>query len=83
LIDCIGAGVPSVANASLANAIEAPPYVATIPDALSAPLLAEAIADIVESSRHRPRPLAARRADLATRNFDIYCTKLMNGLGFA
>ncbi len=83
LIDCIGAGVPSIANASLAEAIKAPSYVATIPDALSAPLLAEAIASVLEQSGHRPRPLAARRADLATRNFDVYCQDLLNGLGLA
>ena len=82
LIDCIAAAVPSIANADLANAIKAPDYVTTIPDALSAPLLAEAMIDVLERAARRPRPIAARNRDFAQRNFTRYCRDLLNGLGF-
>ena len=82
LIDCIAAAVPSIANADLAKALNAPDYVTTIPDALSAPLLAEAMIDILERAAHRPRPIAARNRDFAQRNFTRYCCDLLNGLGF-
>ena len=52
LLDCIAAGLPAVANEHLAAAMEAPDYVARVPDSLSAVLLAETIASIVEVGSH-------------------------------
>jgi glycosyltransferase involved in cell wall biosynthesis len=81
LLDCMAAGLPTVATAHLAEAILAPAFVRTVPDAISAVLLAEAVADIVDSGSHLLRPLDARRALLAERNFDVYATGLLAALG--
>jgi glycosyltransferase involved in cell wall biosynthesis len=81
LLDCMAAGLPTVATAHLAEAILAPAFVRTVPDAISAVLLAETVADIVDSGSHLLRPLDARRALLAERNFDVYATGLLAALG--
>ena len=82
LLDCIAAGLPTVANEHLATAIDAPEYVTRIPDALSAVRLAEAIASIVEAGGHHQRPLARRREMLEVRNFENYSRRLLAALGF-
>jgi glycosyltransferase involved in cell wall biosynthesis len=82
LLDCIAAGLPAVANEHLAAAMDAPDYVARIPDSLSAVLLAEAIASIVEVGSHLNRPLAQRHEVLGLRNFDSYSRHLLAALGF-
>jgi glycosyltransferase involved in cell wall biosynthesis len=81
LLDCMAAGLPTVATAHLAEAILAPAFVRTVPDAISAVLLAETVAEIIDSGMHLVRPLDARRALLAERNFDIYATGLLAALG--
>ena len=81
LLDCMAAGLPTVATAHLAEAIFAPAFVRTVPDAISAVLLAETVAEIVDSGSHLQRPLEARRALLAERNFDVYATGLLAALG--
>jgi glycosyltransferase involved in cell wall biosynthesis len=81
LLDCMAAGLPTVATAHLAEVIFAPAFVRVVPDAISAVLLAEAVADIVDSGSHLLRPLDARRALLAERNFDVYATGLLAALG--
>ena len=55
-------------------------YVRRVPDAISAVLLAEAIADIVDAGLHRDRPSAERDAMLAQRNFDVYSDRLLTAL---
>jgi glycosyltransferase involved in cell wall biosynthesis len=81
LLDCMAAGLPTVATAHLAEAILAPAFVRAVPDAISAVLLAETVADIVDSGSHLLRPLDERRALLAKRNFDVYATGLLAALG--
>jgi glycosyltransferase involved in cell wall biosynthesis len=81
LLDCMAAGLPTVTTAHLAEAILAPTFVRTVPDAISAVLLAETVADIVDSGSHLLRPLDARRALLAERNFDVYAIGLLAALG--
>jgi glycosyltransferase involved in cell wall biosynthesis len=82
LLDCIAAGLPTVANLHLAEAMEAPEWVRRVPDGISAVLIAEQLAAIIAEGIHRARPLAARAALLKARGFDVYATRLMEGLGF-
>ena len=49
LLDCMAAGLPTVATAHLAEAISAPAFVRAVPDAISSVPLAETVADIVDS----------------------------------
>jgi glycosyltransferase involved in cell wall biosynthesis len=81
LLDCMAAALPTVATAHLAEAILAPAFVRAVPDAISAVLLAEAVADIIDSGSHLRRPLDLRRALLAERNFNVYATGLLASLG--
>jgi len=76
LLDCATAGLPAVANESLGAAVGVPDYVRCIPDALSPLLLAEALADLLESGLAANRPEAARRVYSAQRSFDVYARGL-------
>ena len=52
LLDCAAAGLPTVANASLADALGAPAsYVRRIPDAITPHLLAHALAELLDTGR--------------------------------
>lgn len=76
LADCIGAGLPSVANAELAEVLEAPSYVRRIPDPVSPLLLANALADLLAEGLHANRPLAERDAYAAAHDFARYAERL-------
>ena len=79
--DCQAAGVPCVANLSLAAAVAAPDWVRRVPDELSAVLVAETLAGMIEAGAHRTRPVEARAALLAERSFDAYAGRLLAALG--
>jgi glycosyltransferase involved in cell wall biosynthesis len=81
LLDCVAAGLPTVANASLAGAMDAPDYVRRVPDALSPLLVAEALADLLDLGLARQRPEAARRAYEAAHSFPLYAAQLCHSLG--
>jgi glycosyltransferase involved in cell wall biosynthesis len=79
LLDCIAAGLPAVANASLAGASDAPAYVRRVPDELSPLLVAEALADLLEEGRAGTEP--ARRAFEQAHSFRLYAARLCEALG--
>ncbi|MBK8210549.1 MAG: glycosyltransferase [Rhodospirillales bacterium] len=83
ILDCISAALPTVANAHLAEACDAPSYVRRVPDGISAVLVAEAIASIVADGLHRNRPLKERDAVLELRNFATYVDQLLAVVGCA
>jgi hypothetical protein len=80
LLDCAAAGLPSVANASLAAAVGVPDYVRSIPDPISPLLLAEALADLRDSGLTNERPEKARRAFSEQRSFAAYGRELCDAL---
>ncbi|MGH7076700.1 MAG: hypothetical protein ACREFU_01235, partial [Acetobacteraceae bacterium] len=82
LADCIAAALPAVANAELAEAMEAPAFVHTIPDPVSPVLLANKVADLIADGAHRMRPIAASAAYAAGHNFARYADGLCTLLGF-
>lgn len=76
LADCIAAGLPTVANETMAGAIEAPSYVVTVPDTLSPVLIARRLIEAFEIRRggvsfEDPRMdyLAAHSTDAMARGF--------------
>ena len=76
LADCVGAGLPSVASATLAASIDAPDYIRAVPDNPSPVLVAEAAATLLGG-----RPTAdARRAYVASHGFDAYAARLCAAL---
>lgn len=80
LLDCAAAGLPMVANASLAEAVELPPaYSRAIPDALSPLLLAEAVAELHAAGRN-PAQVEARRRFTNERSFARYAAGLLAAL---
>ncbi len=85
LLDCAAAGVPTVCNQSLADAVGTPDaYVRAIPDELSSVLLANAVADLLEDQRsdgaaeHRE---AARLAFSIERSMASYAVALCHAVG--
>ncbi|MGH7101460.1 MAG: glycosyltransferase [Acetobacteraceae bacterium] len=81
LADCIAAALPTVANAELAEAMEAPAFVHTIPDPVSPVLLANKVADLLADGAHRRRPIAASAAYAAGHDFARYADGLCTLLG--
>ncbi len=79
LLDCIAAGLPTVANVSLAEGADAPSYVRRVPDALSPLLVAEALADLLDEGRARIDP--ARQAFAEAHSFRVYAERLCEALG--
>ena len=80
LLDCIGAGLPTVANQDLAEAMEAPDFVLRVPDQLSATLIAESLADGIAAGLDRRRLTEARSSYLAEHSFDRYARLMMKVL---
>jgi glycosyltransferase involved in cell wall biosynthesis len=81
LSDCIAAGLPTVANDDLAEALDAPAYIARVPDRISPVLVAEAIADQLERGAPDRPDKQARIAYHDTHNFSVYCDRLCHALG--
>jgi len=80
LSDCIAAGLPAVASAALADALDAPSYVRVVPDAPSPVLVAEAALALLEDApRSGTEP--ERRAYAAGHGFDTYAVRLLELLG--
>lgn len=76
LADCVAAGLPSVASATLADAIDAPGYVVRVPDNPSPVLVAEALAGLLG----RRAPEAERRDYVRAHGFDRYAARLCEAL---
>jgi len=81
MLDGIAAGVPTVANAHLAEAMESPSYVARIPNGLSPVLAAEELMEIFSRDR-RDDLEEERKAFLEAHSVDVYAERLLNGMGF-
>jgi glycosyltransferase involved in cell wall biosynthesis len=82
LLDCAAAGLPTVTNAALAQAVGVPTgYVRSIPDALSPLLLAEALADLLDSGLTTNRAEDERREYSERRSFAAYAVGLCHALG--
>jgi hypothetical protein len=81
LMDCISAGLPSVATRHLAALCDTPAYIRTVPDRFSPLQVAEQLALIWESNSCRDRYACARAAYLEKHNFRSYAQRLMEILG--
>ncbi|MFM7242888.1 MAG: glycosyltransferase, partial [Planctomycetaceae bacterium] len=80
LMDCVAAGLPTVANQDLASAIEAPAYIARVPDRPSSAAVAEALAACLAKGSDRSRHDAAREAFAAAHGFDTYARSLLDAV---
>lgn len=81
LMDCLTAGVPTVANMDLADAIDAPEAICRrVPDHLSAVLVAEQLAEIAAGGPNVSRNEALRRAYVADHTPERYAAALLAGL---
>jgi hypothetical protein len=81
LSDCIGTGLPTVANAALADVLDAAAYIQRVPDALDPEAIAASLALMLDKELHRERPEAARAAYAGARNFDVYSARRCGALG--
>jgi glycosyltransferase involved in cell wall biosynthesis len=81
LMDCIAAGLPTVANADLADAVDAPAYVLRVADALDPDEIAARLAAAVAAAAHATRHDAARLSYATAHSFDAYATRLLAVLG--
>jgi glycosyltransferase involved in cell wall biosynthesis len=81
LADCIGVGLPTVANENLCRAIDAPPYVAAVSDHPSPVVLAKAIAEMVGAGRHFHRSESERQQYLRDHSFQIYTRRILQAQG--
>jgi glycosyltransferase involved in cell wall biosynthesis len=81
VVDCISAGLPTVANQDLAEAMEGPEYVLRVPDHFTPPLIAEQLADAYEAGLHRNRLSPARDDYVREHSFDTYAAQLLHTLG--
>ncbi len=81
LQDCVTAGLASVANDDLADAIDSPDYVRRVPDAISPVLVAEALATLLAEGAHKHRHDEARRDYAVSHSFERYVELLCNALG--
>jgi glycosyltransferase involved in cell wall biosynthesis len=82
LADCISAGLPAVATAELADAVDAPAYVRRTSASADASALAGEMGESLEASRGAGRLSAERTAFLADHRFDRYAEHLLDCLGF-
>lgn len=82
LLDCLAAGLPTVANLDLATAMDCPSYVSQIPDEPSPILLAEALANMIDGRPSAVKLREERDGFRAARSPDVYARGLCDILGF-
>jgi hypothetical protein len=80
LADCIAAGLPTVASAALADALDAPGYVRAVPDSPSPVLVAEAASELLAAAP-RTATEPERIVYAAGHGFDAYAVRLLEALG--
>jgi glycosyltransferase involved in cell wall biosynthesis len=81
VLDCAAAGLPTVTNVSLGEAVGVPgSYFRTIPDELSPVLLAEAVAELLQTGLAAQRPEPERRAFSESRSSRGYARLLCDAL---
>ena len=80
LLDCIAVGLPAVANADLADSMDAPSYVERIHDRPSPVLIANAMANIIKRQGGLLRHHLERNLFASTHNFSTYARRLSEGL---
>jgi glycosyltransferase involved in cell wall biosynthesis len=83
LMDCVTAGLPTVANEDLAGALDAPDYVRRVNDKFNPVLIAEAAAELIEAGLHSQRPEEARLAYAEEHSPAVYADRLLSALGLA
>jgi hypothetical protein len=83
LLNCLSAGLPTVANSDAAAACGAPGYLSSVPDCFSPLQVAEQLALIWEAKASRGSHSAARAAFLETHNFDLYARRILEVLGLS
>ncbi len=81
LMDCIGAGLPGVANADLADALDAPSFVARVPDRFSPLLVAERLAGLIDARPGRAGLEDERAGYVAAHAPEAYARHLLAALG--
>ena len=79
--DCIAFALPCVANAHLAEAMEAPTFVHRISDNISAVLLAEALTEVFEKFVGKRRPVEPAAAYKEAHSFSRYSELMLQALG--
>jgi glycosyltransferase involved in cell wall biosynthesis len=80
LMDCVAAGLPTVANEDLAAAIDAPSYVERVPDYPAAGQVADALATCLALGAEHGRQDVDRSAFAEAHSFDAYARKLLTQL---
>ena len=80
LIDCVSAGLPTVANEDLAAALDAPAYVARVSDRLDPGAVARAIEDWLQAGGELGRDESARQRFTLEHSFDTYAAELAERL---
>jgi glycosyltransferase involved in cell wall biosynthesis len=83
LQDCIAAGLPTVANDNLCEAIEAPGYIRRVPDDASPLSIAEALAEMMETDGHTCRRHDERESYMKEHSFSVYTRRLLDALDIA
>jgi hypothetical protein len=81
LADCISAGLPTVANLDLADALDSPDYVFRVSDELVPADIAARLTQAQSSLAQVSDRLEIRRKYLEERNFDSYSKNLLQVLG--
>ncbi len=82
LLDCIAAGLPTVANAHLRDAMESPEFIRSVPDGISPVLIAEQLLSILSSPGEREAADEMSHAYYESHNFDVYAERMLENLGF-
>jgi len=80
LIDCVSAGLPTVANEDLAAALDAPAYVARVSDRLDPGAVARAIEGWLQAGGELGRDESARQRFSVDHSFDTYAAELAERL---
>jgi hypothetical protein len=81
LLDCIAFGLPAIATQSMAQDMNAPAFIATVPDKLSPLLVAEAIVAHGEHRSTASREIEGQRlAYLADHSAERYARAMMSAL---
>ncbi|MCE9629337.1 MAG: hypothetical protein K8S94_01270 [Planctomycetia bacterium] len=81
LMDCIAAGLPTVANTDLADAVDAPGYVMRVGDGLAPDEIATRLVAAIAAAAHDTRHDTARLGYARAHSFDAYATRLLDLLG--